>query len=130
MFSLHMKSYLASTILLLFSEAVQAQVLHRGAMSQMGKENFKATTLLDTLPKSKLFGLGPYGKMQGEITLLSGKPYIAVVQADGTATVSQNWKAEAPFFVYANVARWKSYQLNTQIENINELQRACNTERI
>jgi len=112
---------------LLFTAQVtfaQSPVKHAGSMSQMGKENFKATILLDTLSKSKLFGLGPYGKMQGEITVLNGKPYISGVQADGTASVSQNWKAEAPFFVYAHVARWKSFQLTTQIENINELQRA------
>jgi len=100
-------------------------VRHTGAMSQMGKDNFKATVLLDTLPARKnLFGIGPYGKMQGEITVLDGKPYLSQVQADGTATISQNWQAEAPFFVYASVPRWKSYQLNVEIKNINELQRA------
>lgn len=119
-----MKSYLVSIALLLFSEAVQAQVAHRGSMSEMGKENFKATILLDTLPERKnLFGIGPYGKMQGEITVLNGKPYLSAVQADGTAIVSKNWKAEAPFFVYANVDRWKSYPVNTEIKNISDLQR-------
>jgi len=120
-----MNSYLISIAFLLFSEAVQAQVVHSGSMSEMGKSNFKAAIFLDSLPsRNNLFGIGPYGRMQGEITLLKGKPYISVVQADGTATVSQNWKAEAPFFVYANVVRWKSYALTTQIENINDLQRA------
>jgi acetolactate decarboxylase len=117
-----MKSYLVSIALLLFGQAVQAQVVHRGSMSEMGKSNFKATIFLDSLPsRNNLYGIGPYGKMQGEITVLNGNSYVSEVQADGTATVSQNWKAEAPFFVYANVDHWKRYPLNVEIKNISEL---------
>ncbi len=114
------------TFLILFITQItfaQSIVKVGGSMSTMGSENFKGSILLDTLPKKNLFGIGPYGKMQGEITVIDGKPLVSEVQADGTATVSKNWKAEAPFFVYANVARWKSYLLITQIENINDLQR-------
>jgi acetolactate decarboxylase len=100
----------------------QTVVTHSGAMSQMAKENFKATIMLDSLNNSHLYGIGPYGKMQGEITVLDGKPYIAQVIEDGSATVSKNRKAEAPFFVFANVPSWKSYTLQSEIKNMNELQ--------
>jgi len=112
--------------LLLFfvhSSFAQSLVHHAGALSTMGKENFKATVLLDTLSKSNLNGIGPYGKMQGEITVLDGTPYVSQVLTNNTATVSENWQAEAPFFVYANVNRWVSYSLKTSIENLSDLQR-------
>jgi acetolactate decarboxylase len=115
------------TLLFLFivhASWAQPVVKHAGAMSQMAKENFKATIMLDTLNKSHLFGIGPYGKMQGEITVLDGKPYIAQVIEDGSAPVSKIWKAEAPFFVFANVSSWKSYTLQSEIKNMNELQTA------
>jgi len=102
----------------------QPMVKHAGSMSQMGKENFKSSIRLDTVNSSHLYGIGPYGRMQGEITVLDGRPLIAQVLADGTATVSLNWQAEAPFFAYANVSNWTSYPIHSQIENINELQRA------
>ncbi len=93
-------------------------------MSQMGKENFKATILLDTLPKSNLFGLGPLGKMQGEITVMDGKPLVAEAQADGSLTVSQSWKADAPFFVYQQVSEWVAYELTVNMESLSDLQHA------
>ena len=105
----------------------QSVVKYAGSMSQMGKENFKATILIDTLQKSNLYGLGPYGKMQGEITVLDGKPLIAVAQADGSIRVSQSWRAEAPFFVYEQVTDWVAYDLTAKIENLSDLQHAIET---
>ncbi|MDZ7650926.1 MAG: acetolactate decarboxylase [Cytophagales bacterium] len=64
----------------------------------------------------------PYGKMQGEITVLDGKPMIAQVQEDGSASVSQTWKAEAPFLVYANVTDWVQYEVKANISNVNDIQ--------
>lgn len=106
------------------TSSAQTIVKHSGAMSQMAKENFKATIMLDSLNESHLYGIGPYGKMQGEITVIDGKPYIAQVIEDGSSPVSQNQKAEAPFFVYANVRAWKSYPLTGEIKNMSELQLA------
>lgn len=96
-------------------------------MSQMGKENFKGHILLDTITKTNLYGLGPYGKMQGEITVMNGKPLIAEAKADGSVRVSQSWKSEAPFFVYQQVPNWVAYDLAAKIENLSDLQRAIET---
>ncbi|MBK7652081.1 MAG: acetolactate decarboxylase [Flammeovirgaceae bacterium] len=94
-------------------------------MSEMGKNDFKPSIQLDTIRNNQhLFALGPFGKMQGEITVLNGMPLVAQVQADGSARVSQTWKAEAPFLVYANVTAWVSYEVKANISNMNDLQNA------
>jgi acetolactate decarboxylase len=101
----------------------QPLVRHAGSMSEMGKMNFAASIRLDTLPTNQhLFALGPYGRMQGEITVLDGSPMIAQVQQDGSAAVIQTWKAEAPFLVYADVASWVSFEVKAGISNMNDLQ--------
>lgn len=101
----------------------QPLVQYAGSMSEMVKTNFKSSIRQDTIRNNQhLFALGPYGKMQGEITVLNGKPMVAQVQEDGSASVSQTWKAEAPFLVYANVAAWVSYEMKASISNMNDLQ--------
>ena len=100
----------------------QSIVKHAGAMTNMSSEEFRGNVSLDTLTKKNLFALGPYGKMQGEITVLDGQPMIAQVQEDGSASVSQTWKAEAPFLVYANVTDWVQYEVKASISNVNDIQ--------
>lgn len=114
------------TPLLLIVQVTFAQpvVKHAGSMTQMGKENFKATILLDTLSKANLYGLGPYGKMQGEITVFNGKPLIAQVQSDGNMQVKQSWQTEAPFFVFANVSDWQKYEVTIDVTELSEIQAA------
>jgi alpha-acetolactate decarboxylase/formylmethanofuran dehydrogenase subunit E len=113
--------YLITAFQLSFSQVVIKNV---GSMSQMGKEGFKAAVHLDSLPKNNLFGIGPFGKMEGEITIVDGKPMIAQVKADGSLLVNQTWQAGAPFFVYSNVADWVTYELNVNVENLSDLQQA------
>ncbi len=116
-------------LLLLFTATqlsfAQPLVKYAGSMSEMGKNDFKPSIQLDTIRNNQhLFALGPFGKMQGEITVLNGMPLVAQVQADGSARVSQTWKAEAPFLVYANVTAWVSYEVKANISNMNDLQNA------
>ncbi|MFN3841060.1 MAG: acetolactate decarboxylase [Cyclobacteriaceae bacterium] len=119
-----MKIYTLIMFLLVPFAYAQPVVKHAGAMSTMGAENFKGNILLDTLTKNNLYGLGPYGKMQGEITIVNGKPLIAEALADGSARVSQTWKAEAPFFVYQQVPEWTSYEFKSKVNDLNDLQTA------
>lgn len=94
-------------------------------MTDMGKENFAPHIRLDTISHKKhLFGIGPYGRMQGEISVWDGVPNFSTVNADGEGVVSKNWKIEAPFFVYANVSKWKNYKVNLNCQNLDELQKA------
>jgi acetolactate decarboxylase len=109
-------------LLIAHTSFAQSQVHHTGSMSTMGKENFKATVLLDTLSKSHLYGIGPYGKMQGEITVLDGIPFISQADEQGSGIVTQNWNSEAPFFVYAHVDQWISYPIKKSIKSVRDLQ--------
>lgn len=93
-------------------------------MAEMGKENFAPHIRLDTITNKKhLFGLGPYGRMQGEISVWDGVPYFSAVNANGEGVVSKNWQIEAPFFVYANVAKWQKHKVNLDCKNLEELQK-------
>ncbi len=99
-------------------------VQHVGSMTEMGKENFAPHIRLDTLKnKAYFFGMGPLGRMQGEITVLNGKPLGVSVNGKGEGVVGVSWNIEAPFFVYANVAEWTAYPLETAFKSTAELQR-------
>lgn len=96
-----------------------------GSMSTMGKENFAPHIKLDTIANKKhLFGMGPYGRMQGEITVWDGTPYYSSVNNLGEGIVSKSWKIEAPFFVYNDVSKWKKYKIALNCKNLDELQKA------
>jgi acetolactate decarboxylase len=116
--------YIFTFLLLLIAQIsfCQPVVNHAGAMSNMDSENFKGNISLDSLNRKNLFGIGPYGKMQGIITVWNGKPLIAQVQADGSASVSQSWQAQAPFFVYANVNNWQKYEVMVRIKSLFDVQ--------
>lgn len=117
----------AFIILLLFSIhqfSFSQKVRNVGSMSNMGKENFAPHISLDTLSNKKtLVGLGPLGKMQGEIMVLDGKPFGVSVNAKGEGIVSSNWNVEAPFFVYANVEKWQTINAELSIADLNDLQK-------
>ena len=119
---------LTFSFLWILSTVVMAQtpIVHSvGSMSNMGKENFAPHISLDTVStKTHFFGMGPLGRMQGEITVLNGKPFGASVNEKGEGIVQENWQIEAPFFVYANVPKWKKYAFSTDINNLDDLQKA------
>lgn len=95
-----------------------------GSMSDMGKENFAPHIKLDTISKKKhLFGMGPYGKMQGEISVFDGKPFYSSVDENGRGIVSANWEIESPFFVYANVENWNEYVVSTELNSLENIQK-------
>ena len=82
-----------------------------GAMKDMGSA-YDLHVLLDTIsPKSHLYGLGPYDRMKGEITVVDGKPYFATAFVDGKHEVGTNWNISAPFFVYSYVKEWSVFQI-------------------
>lgn len=98
------------------------KVLTKGAMKDMGT-TYDLKVWLDTLPdKSNLFGMGPYDKMKGEITVFDGKPFFASAFVEGKAVVSQSWDIRSPFFVYSNVKDWEEFNLNGAINSVSEIQ--------
>ncbi|MDZ7899287.1 MAG: acetolactate decarboxylase [Arcicella sp.] len=95
-----------------------------GSMSEMGKDNFAPHISLDSIKNKKhLYALGPLGKMQGEITVVDGKPFGVKVNADGDGIVKKNWKIKAPFFVSSNVKSWQTFEIETAIGSLDELQK-------
>ena len=100
------------------------QVYSIGSMSNMGKENFAPHIALDTLKtKKNLYGMGPLGRMQGEITVWKGQPYSVSVNEKGEGIVNKDWHIEAPFFVYAHVSKWKSFSFEYDINNLTDLEK-------
>jgi acetolactate decarboxylase len=99
------------------------QVMHSGAMSEMGKNGFAATISLDSLQKYKhLIAMGPLGKMEGEITILDGKMYGGKSLISGETVVSNDWKVQAPFLVYADVAEWEKSKMTGNAESLAKLE--------
>ena len=117
-----MKSTL--TLFLFFAFAhLNAQVKHIGSMSEMEQNGFKATIKLDSLlQRQHLFGLGPYGKMQGEITVINGQPFVGYGDENGNLKIKKDYTAESPFFVYAYVSGWKTFEINAEITDVASVQ--------
>lgn len=104
--------------------AQNTQVKNIGSMADMGKENFAPHIKLDTISNKKhLYGMGPYGRMQGEISVFDGKPYYSSVDDSGRGIVAANWEIESPFFVYANVENWSEYSFSTAINSLDDIQK-------
>ena len=122
--STSMKYVTIAIFLFMYSQHTQAQLYSAGSMSEMGKTNYAPAIRLDTLSNSAhLYAIGPYGKMQGEITVFDGVPMIASVH-DGALRVEQKWDAQAPFFVYQNVPDWRSFKLEASFNNVADIQQA------
>jgi acetolactate decarboxylase len=120
-----MKLITSLLVSLLISLNLEAQVIHSGSMSQMGQNGFSPSIGIDSLlTKEHLYGVGPYGKMQGELTILNGEPLIAFADEKGILTVSTDKQAKAPFFVYAYVKEWKTFEIEMKAESDTEIQEA------
>lgn len=117
--------YLILVPLLVFSLGFSvAQVMHQGAMSEMRNSGFAPTLSLDSLQRYEaLVALGPFGKMQGEVTVVDGKAFISSAHADGFST-SYDLLGESPFLVYANVNEWVEVSLEGAVKSMQELEEA------
>jgi acetolactate decarboxylase len=95
-----------------------------GAMRNvMHKGELFGTISLDTISnKTHLYGLGPIEYLQGEILIVDGKSFISKVATDSSMTVTETDKVKAPFFVYANIDRWKEVSLPDSVTSIQQLE--------
>lgn len=93
-----------------------------GAMKDMGN-TYDLKVWLDTLPqKSHVYGMGPYDRMKGEITVVDGKPFHASAFEEGKAVVGQSWDIRSPFFVYSQVPEWEAFDINGPLNSVQEIQ--------
>jgi len=78
---------------------------------------------IDTIKnKSGLYGLGPESYLSGEILITNGRTFVSRVLSDSSMIVEERIKAQAPFFVYANVNSWDSVQLPKNVKSIKDLE--------
>jgi acetolactate decarboxylase len=126
-----MKKTFIIIILLLTSYSGFSQhgeIKSAGAMSEMGKTNFAPNISLDSLKKyPRIFGLGPLGKMQGEITLADGIPFAGIADLEGNPTIQKEWDIQAPFFVYGEVEAWEAFPLEGTVSSQTELEKMVET---
>lgn len=98
------------------------EVHHIGAMKDMG-DSYNLNMWLDTIiSKTHLYGLGPYDKMKGEITVVDGTPYLATAFVDGKYEIKQNWDVRSPFFVYSVVPKWQAFPIEASFTTLEEIQ--------
>ncbi|HLF63033.1 MAG TPA: acetolactate decarboxylase [Saprospiraceae bacterium] len=95
-----------------------------GAMYHvMWDGQLSGTIDLDTITnKDHLYGLGPLEYLAGELLVLDGKSYKSAVQTGSEMIVEETYNVKAPFFVYANVARWKVRSLPHRIQTLTQLE--------
>ncbi|NUQ74055.1 MAG: acetolactate decarboxylase [Polyangiaceae bacterium] len=100
-------------------------VQYVGAISRVTRQGvLSASIALEDLSKDHLYGVGPVANLRGEITIVDGCPYIAVLDDSNRPSVSQSFAVGAPFLVYANVAQWTAPEALKAVANLNDLERA------
>lgn len=95
-----------------------------GAMKNvMWQGKLYGTINLDTITaKTHLYGLGPVEYLSGEILILDSVSYKSTIVNDSSVVVEQTFQVKAPFFVYANVGKWKEQTLPDTIQNLKQLE--------
>jgi len=89
----------------------------------MWKGQLYGNIKLDTIAnKTNLYGLGPVEYLSGEILIIDGKSYKSTVVSDTTMKVEETYDIKAPFFGYANIAKWKEQTLPDSIQTIQQLE--------
>lgn len=117
------------TILLLTNCTLQAQqaanqVKIVGEMKNvMKKGQLYGNINLDTIAnKTNLYGLGPVEYLAGEVMIIDGKSYKSTVVSDTAMKVEATYAIKAPFFGYANIAKWTAQTLPDSIRTIPQLE--------
>jgi len=102
-----------------------ADVNASGALREvMQNGNLQANILIDSLDTSGLIGLGPMGRLTGEITILDGKRFITSIDSFGNPISINVDDLQAPFFAYANVSSWQSFGYLKEVKDLSSLQAA------
>jgi acetolactate decarboxylase len=109
-------------------EGLYSDVVIVGAMKNVMRNGELGSRInLDTISNKKgLYGLGPESFLTGELLINDGRSYVSRVVSDSTMTVVRDFEASAPFFVYANVSKWKEITLPSNIKSIQDLEKIIN----
>ncbi len=112
------------TLLQLSSAAQESIVQYRGKMSKIGQEGrLDAAITIDTIKASHLYAIGPVENLRGEIIVWDGKPFVAALTKENVPYVQKNvTNLNAIFLVYADIARWDTVIISSQIGSLDALQ--------
>src|SRR4029077_17414440 len=66
-----------------------------------------ALDLRSLASRQHLYGIGPIEQLRGEVTIADSRPALARVASDGVLKVTQSFETGVPFFVWAEVPRWR-----------------------
>ena len=92
-------------------------------MNVMHKGELWGNIDLDTIAdKDHLYGVGPVEYLTAEITIADGVSYVSSVAGDGTIAMKESYSEKAPFFVYANVKKWKEVKLPEDVQTLTDLE--------
>ena len=110
--------------------SVKAQHTHNtvkivGQMKDvMWKGQLHGNIDLDTIAyKDHLYGLGPVEYLTGEILIVDGRAYKSTVVSETEMKVQETYEMKAPFFGYANIAKWAEEALPDSIQTIQHLEK-------
>ncbi|CAN5439076.1 hypothetical protein BH10BAC5_BH10BAC5_27480 [soil metagenome] len=105
-------------------ESEKGSVKISGTMANvMHKGELYGTIDLDTIAnKEHLYGIGPVEFLTAEITIADGIPYVSSVAKDGSIAMKESYKEKAPFFVYANIEKWKEIKLAEDVQTLTDLE--------
>ncbi len=114
------------TLLLFLPMILQGQeVKHTGAMRQVMTGASLANTLRwDTIQADYLFGLGPLGRLEGEVTVWNNQIFVAKVDPQGSLITTTAASAESPFGVYADASEFLTVRMEGPVHNIEVLDKA------
>lgn len=89
----------------------------------MWKGQLYGTISLDTIAnREHLYGFGPVEYLAGEILIMDGKSYLSTVVSETEMKVEETYHLKAPFFAYANIARWTERTLPDSIQTLPQLE--------
>jgi acetolactate decarboxylase len=114
-----------AVLLILFASLISSpvpEVKVVGALRNiMMDSDLSAHLNLDTLDKTRLYGLGPIAGLKGELMIIDGKVYSTA--KDGDALSSQENKVSlASMLVYSTVHHWKAITLTTPVNDYKGLE--------
>ena len=98
-----------------------------GAMKNvMKKGELQGTISLDSVAKKGVYGLGPVELLSGELLILDGEVFKSAVKNENSMEVEKTNAVKAPFFVYAEVEKWKSVSLPNSVNSLENLENFLN----
>jgi acetolactate decarboxylase len=93
--------------------------LHAAIMQGQRAAILDLATLRDV---PRFYGLGPIEGLAGEVTIIDSRPSLARVRGDRAIEITESFDAGVPFFVWAEVPRWRTVPLPAEVRSYADLE--------